>query len=169
MTHPDAVAWAQLPARSILEWTKPTLAHGVLAPMFARKAIPSDRRPPPISAIATLGPCVRCGAEVAPFDRLPGRELVHFVCDAGTRAGVTRRIEAMRSMHRAALALARFPIAKAQLDREMTALPDAAEVAEILDALGRVRVAVECSPQMAADQRRLALSYLDALCRKLAD
>lgn len=136
--------------------------------MFARKSLPPDRRPPPLPLVPSLGPCERCGADVAPFDRMPGQGLRHFVCDVATRADVTRRIEAMRSMHRAALALAHVPVAKAQLSREIAALPDAADAGEVLDALGRVQLSVECAPDLGAEQRRLALSYLESLCRKLS-
>lgn len=136
--------------------------------MFARpKTIVDSRRPPPLTAGASLGACVRCGRDVAPIDRMTGAEVRHWLCDEVVRDGVSRRVEAMRALHRAVLALGQLPAAKEQLERSMLALPDAAGVGEVLDVLSRARVAVECSPQVNVDQRRLALSYLDALEKKL--
>ena len=144
--------------------------------MFARKFPIPDRRaaPPamvaPAVAPAVLGACARCGAEVRPGDGMHGRSgahLVHFVCDPSVRDGVTRQIEAMRSLHRASAALRHVPIAKSMLDGEMAILPDVTDVGRVIDVLSRVRVAVECSPNLDRDPRRLALSYLDAILRKL--
>jgi hypothetical protein len=140
--------------------------------MFARKSPTiSDRRPPPPAiAVAPLGVCARCGAEVKPGDGMHGRSgarLQHFVCDPSVRDGVTRQIEAMRSLHRASAALRHVPVAKTMLDDELAVLPDVTDLGQVIDVLGRVRVAVECAPNLARDPRRLALSYLDALLRKL--
>jgi hypothetical protein len=92
----------------------------------------------------------------------------HFVCDAVTRAGVTRQIEAMRTLHRATKALAHLPVAKAQLEMQLAELPDVTDVGAVLDLLSRTRVSVECARNVPSDQRRLALSYLDAMLRKLS-
>lgn len=120
----------------------------------------------------SLGPCVKCGCDVAPADGMHGLRLVgaarHFVCEPTLRDGVTRRIEAMRALHRARTALGHLPSAKAQLEAQIAQLPDVAEVGEVLDLLARVRVAVECTPGLPPDQRRLGLSYLDSITRKLA-
>lgn len=141
--------------------------------MFARRFPVSDRRPvPPAVAAggAGLGACTRCGAEVKAGDGMHGRSgdgLQHFVCDPSVRAGVARQIEAMRSLHRASSALEHVPVAKAMLRDELALLPDVTDIARVVEVLGRVRVAVECAPNLSRDPRRLALSYLDALLRKL--
>lgn len=142
--------------------------------MFARKLPISDRRPSP-PAVSALGPiplgmCARCGAEVRTGDGMHGRtgaRLQHFVCDPSVRDGVTRQIEAMRSLHRAAAALQHVPVAKRMLEAELLLLPDVTDVGRVVDLLARVRLVVECSPAVARDTRRLALSFLDALVRKL--
>jgi len=91
----------------------------------------------------------------------------HFVCDAATRDDVARRIEAMRALHRATKALAHLPLTKAQLELQLAELPDVTDVGAVLEVLTRTRVSVECAKGVPSEQRRLALSYLDAMLRKL--
>lgn len=140
--------------------------------MFARKVPSPDRRPPLSPAVLpTLGACVRCGEPVAPTDGMHGRMaegVRHFVCDVATRDGVTRQIEAMRALHRAIKALAHLPGPKAQLEMQLAALPDVTEVGAVIEVLSRTRVSVECARNVPSEQRRLALSYLDAMLRKLS-
>lgn len=140
--------------------------------MFARKVPSPDRLPPTGPAVLpTLGACVRCGEPVAPTDGMHGRMaegVRHFVCDVATRDEVTRRVEAMRSLHRASKALAHLPLAKAQLEMQLAELPDVTDVGAVLDVLSRTRVSVECARDVPSEKRRLALSYLDAMLRKLS-
>lgn len=140
--------------------------------MFTRKVPTPDRRPPSVPvALPTLGVCVRCGEPVAPTDGMHGRMtegVRHFVCDAVTRDGVTRQIEAVRTLHRAIKALAHLPVPKAQLEVQLAELPDVTDVGAVLDVLSRTRTAVECARNVPPEQRRLALSYLDAMLRKLS-
>ena len=114
---------------------------------------------------------MRCGELVAETDGMHGRTtegVRHFVCDVATRDQVTRQIEAMRALHRATKALAHLPVPKAQLEMQLAALPDVADVGAVLDVLSRTRVSVECAKGVSSEQRRLALSYLDAMLRKLS-
>ena len=126
----------------------------------------------PMPQAPGLGACVRCGLEVAATDGMHGVRTLgavrHFICEPSLRSGVTRRIEAVRTLHRACTALGHLPAAKAHLEMQLAQLPDVTDVGEVLELLSRVRVAVECTPGLATEQRRLALSYLDSVARKLA-
>ena len=132
----------------------------------------TDARPPaPPSALRkTLGTCARCGLPVQAGEDLDtvGASLSHFVCDEALRGSVEKRVEAMRALHRAITALANLPDGKASLEEDVARLPDAIDVGDAVGALQRARTLVECTATDRPERRRLALSYLDSMLRKLA-
>jgi hypothetical protein len=143
---------------------------------FFRKAgSVSDVRPPPPptatlpTGTANVGMCERCGEYVLTGEGLDGAGgvLRHFVCDAVIRGAVSRKVEAMRSLHRAISALSRLPDVQRALEADVAAMPDVIDMGEALSALERTRLHVECTAFDQPEQRRLALSYIDTLLRKL--
>jgi hypothetical protein len=143
---------------------------------FFRKAgVVSDVRPPPPPGTPTaLGVCTRCGEPVLHgegLDRVLGegaREgLQHFVCDAHLRDAAMRKIEAVRSLHRAIAALAPLREVQAALASDVAGMPDVVEIGDVLAVLERTRTSVECTTIAQPEKRRLALSYLDTVLRKL--
>jgi hypothetical protein len=149
---------------------------------FRKGAAVSDARPPapPRPDRQALGTCARCGLAVMLGEGLdanvraprasggPDAALVHFVCDAEIRGSVERKVEAMRALHRAIAALTNLPDVRASLEHEVAQLPDAIQVGDAVTALERARTLVECTAMERPERRRLALSYLDAMLRKLA-
>jgi hypothetical protein len=138
---------------------------------FRKSAAVSDVRPPaPPSAVRpSLGPCAHCGLGVLVGEGLDsGPALAHFVCDAQIRGGVEKKVEAMRSLHRAISALSNLPDIRASLESDVAQLPDVIQLSDAVSALERARTLVECTAMDRPEQRRLALSYLDAMLRKLA-
>ena len=113
--------------------------------------------------------CERCGEYVLTGEGLDGAGgvLRHFVCDAVIRGAVSRKVEAMGSLHRAISALARLPDVQRSLEADVAAMPDVIDMGEALVALERARLQVECTAFDQPEQRRLALSYLDTTLRKL--
>jgi len=97
-----------------------------------------------------------------------GAALAHFVCDAEIRGSVEKKVEAMRALHRAIGALSNLPDIRASLVHEVERLPDAIEVSDAVTVLEHARTLVECTAMDRPERRRLALSYLDAMLRKLA-
>ena len=97
-----------------------------------------------------------------------GGSLVHFICDADTRGSVQKKVEAMRALHRAVSALSNLPDVRASLANEISELPDVIEVGDAIVLIERARTLVECTAMDRPEQRRLALSFLDAMLRKLA-
>ena len=142
---------------------------------FFRKAgsVSDVRPPPPPTALATprtnVGMCERCGEYVLTGEGLDGAGgvLRHFVCDAVVRGSVSRKVEAMRSLHRAISALARLPDVQRSLEADVATMPDMIDMQDALAALDRARLSVECTTFDQPEQRRLALSYLDTMLRKL--
>jgi hypothetical protein len=138
---------------------------------FRRAGVISDARPPRLPGTgAGLGVCLRCGEPVASEDGLdgPGGRIEHFVCDSAIRDGVGRRIEAVRALHRAVPALQPVSDGHQRLRSEIASLPDAPSVHDVVQALERVRTAIECQKGLDPGRRRLSLSYVDAILRKLA-
>lgn len=127
-----------------------------------------DRRPPPPVPPVGDGICVRCGDAVATDERDRGEPVRHLVCDVVVRRGLLRRIEASRAIHRAIAALASVPILRARIATDVAALPDACDVADAMLFLARARTIVECSAELTPQQRRVALSFVDATSRKLS-
>lgn len=111
--------------------------------------------------------CTKCGEPVAIDERDAGEPPRHLVCDAATRSGLLRRIEASRALHRAIAALASVPILATRLAGDIAAVPDACDVADAMAFLARARTVVECSGELTPQQRRIALSYVEATTRKL--
>lgn len=112
--------------------------------------------------------CERCGEYVLTGEGLDGVGVLrHFVCDAIVRGAVSRKVEAMRSLHRAVSALARLPDVQRSLEADVAAMPDVIDMQDALAALERARLQVECTAFDQPEQRRLALSYLDTTLRKL--
>ena len=138
---------------------------------FFRKAgsVSDVRPPPPPTARANVGSCERCGEYVLTGEGLDGASgvLRHFVCDAVVRGAVSRKVEAMRCLHRAISALSRLPEVQRSLEADVAAMPDVIEMQDALTALDRARLHVECTAFDQPEQRRLALSYLDTTLRKL--
>lgn len=140
---------------------------------FRRAGVISDARPPRVPgdlpAAAGLGVCLRCGEPVAVGDGLDGHgvRLEHFVCDSAVRDDVGRRLEAVRTLHRAVPALQPVADAHRRLAQEIAALPDVPSVHDVVVAFEHVRMAVECQKGLDPGRRRLSLSYLDAILRKL--
>jgi hypothetical protein len=141
---------------------------------FRKSAAVSDVRPPapPLSLPRAIGNCTRCGLGVMPgeglTDDVGADGLVHFVCDAEIRGSVERKVEAMRALHRAISALSTLPDVRSSLENDLAQLPDAIQVGDAVDALERARTLVECTAMDRPERRRLALSFLDAMLRKLA-
>jgi hypothetical protein len=143
---------------------------------FRKGGAVSDVRPPapPVSVRPALGACALCGLPVlvgAGSDfagELARTGLVHFVCDADVRGSVEKKVEAMRALHRAISALTNLPDIRASLENEVAHLPDAIQVGDAVSALERARTLVECTAMDRPERRRLALSYLDSMLRKLA-
>jgi hypothetical protein len=115
----------------------------------------------------SMGPCERCGADVAPLERLSSQGLRHFYCQPVVRAETMRRIEAMQALHRSLIALATVEPAKRQLERELPCLPDIATMGDIVDVLHRVRLATVCAHGLPSDQRAWAVTYLERLAASL--
>ncbi len=145
---------------------------------FRKSGVVSDARPPapPPSTRSAVGTCARCGLDVMVGEGLDSpagvgnaSAPVHFVCDADIRGSVERRVEAMRALHRAISALSNLPEVRASLESEVADLPDVIQVGDAVTALERARTLVECTAMDRPEQRRLALSFLDAMLRKLAD
>lgn len=90
-----------------------------------------------------------------------------MICDGAARRALVERIEASRAVHRAAAALASVPALHDRLCAAIAGLPDVCDVPEAIAFLTRARVAVECSRDIGPQQRRMALSLLDASLRKL--
>jgi hypothetical protein len=137
---------------------------------FRKSGSVSDvRPPPPPTARTNVGSCARCGEYVLTGEGLDGAGgvLRHFVCDAVVRGAVSRKVEAMRSLHRAISALARLPEVQRSLEADVAAMPDVIDLADALSALERARLHVECTAFDQPEQRRLALSYIDTTLRKL--
>lgn len=140
---------------------------------FRKSTTVSDARPPaPPSALRkALGTCIRCGLPVQvgeDLDAGASLTLSHFVCDAQLRGSVEKRVEAMRALHRAITALSSLPDVQASLEDEVAHLPDAIQVGDAVGALERARTLVECTATERPEGRRLALSFLDSMLRKLA-
>ena len=140
---------------------------------FRKGSATSDVRPPPPPTLpltkgAAVGMCERCGEYVLTGEGLDGAGVLrHFTCDANVRGSVARKVEAMRSIHRAIVALAGLPEVQRSLAADLAAMPDLIEMHDALDALDRARLHVECSAFDQPEQRRIALSYLDTILRKL--
>lgn len=138
---------------------------------FFRKAgsVSDIRPPPPPTTRSTVGMCERCGEYVLTGEGLDGAGgvLRHFVCDPVIRGAVSRKVEAMRSLHRSISALARLPDVQRSLEADVAAMPDVIDLGDALAALERARLQVECTAFDQPEQRRLALSYLDTMLRKL--
>ncbi|UJR85917.1 Hypothetical protein I5071_79970 [Sandaracinus amylolyticus] len=126
-----------------------------------------DRLPPPPRARQGDPACARCGEPVSPDERDAGEPVRHLVCDTQVRAALLQRIEASRAVHRAAAALAAVPAVQAKLTADIAALPDACDVGDALAFLARARVVIECSSELSPQQRRVAISFVDATVRKL--
>ena len=145
--------------------------HDVTNSGFFRKGstVSDVRPPPPPAARPSLGLCDRCGEYVLTGEGLDGAKgpLRHFVCDPAIRSGIAKKVEAMRSLHRAVTALASLPDVQRGLEADLAALPDAIDLGDALAALERARTHVECTSFDQPEQRRLALSYLDTTLRKL--
>jgi len=143
-----------------------------MSTFFRRAGVISDARPPRVPGAATegLGVCLRCGEPVAVADGLdgPSGRLEHFVCDSAIRDEVSRRIEAVRALHRAVPALQPVSDAHRRVREEIAALPDAPSVHDVVVAFERIRMSVECQKGLDPGRRRLSLSYLDVILRKLA-
>jgi hypothetical protein len=139
---------------------------------FRRAATISDARPPKIPGAGggPLGVCLRCGEPVAAGDGLDGSSdrIEHFVCDSAIRDDVGRRVEAVRALHRAVPALSPVADGHRRIQLEIASLPDMPSVHDVISAFERTRVAVECQKGLDPGRRRLSLSYLDAILRKLA-
>lgn len=129
----------------------------------------SDRGPPPLPVGGAPAParCARCGEPIDEGDRDGSATPRHVVCDPVERRALARRIEAGRAIHRAIAALGAVPAVQARIAEDVAALPDAAGVGEALAFLGRARTVVECSAEMSAQQRRVALSLIDSAVRRL--
>lgn len=142
-----------------------------MSTFFRRTGIISDARPPrvPGGVTAGLGVCLRCGEPVATTDGLddPSGRIEHFVCDSAVRDDVGRRIEAVRALHRAVPALQPVSDAHRRVRDEIAGLPDVPSVHDVVLAFQRTRMAVECQKGLDPGRRRLSLSYLDAILRKL--
>jgi hypothetical protein len=138
---------------------------------FFRKAgtVSDIRPPPPPGTRSNVGMCERCGEYVLTGEGLDGAGgvLRHFVCDAVIRGAVSRKVEAMRSLHRAISALAALPEIQRALETDVAAMPDVIDMQDALGALERARLQVECTSFDQPEQRRLALSYIDTMLRKL--
>ena len=61
-----------------------------------------------------------------------------------------------------------LPDVRASLANEISELPDVIEVGDAIVLIERARTLVECTAMDRPEQRRLALSFLDAMLRKLA-
>lgn len=128
---------------------------------------PDRLPPPPPRTRVSEAACARCGEPVAADEGDGSEPPRHIVCDAGERAALLRRIEASRAVHRAAAALGSVPAVQARLATYLAALPDAPDVLDVLAFLERARTVVECSAELSPQQRRIALSFVDATTRKL--
>lgn len=126
-----------------------------------------DRRPPPPRVREGDPACARCGEPVGTDERDAGEPVRHLVCDAGERAALLRRIEASRAVHRAATALGAVPAVQARLSADLAALPDACDVRDAMAFLARARTVIECSSELSPQQRRVAISFVDATMKKL--
>lgn len=147
-----------------------TLRTEVAGNGFFRKSgtVSDVRPPPPPGPRVAVGTCERCGEYVLTGEGLDGAGVLrHYVCDAIVRGAVSRKVEAMRSLHRAIAALSRLPDVQRALQADVDAMPDVIDMHDALAALERARVQVECTTFDQPEQRRLALSYLDTLLRKL--
>ena len=69
---------------------------------------------------------------------------------------------------RAVPALQPVSDAHRRVREEIAALPDAPSVHDVVVAFERIRMSVECQKGLDPGRRRLSLSYLDAILRKLA-
>jgi hypothetical protein len=125
-----------------------------------------DRRPKP-PPVLPLPLCARCGLSVSGDERADGEQVRHLVCDVAQRRTLARRIEATRAIHRLISALASVPAIERALAADIAGLPDACDVPDALAFLERARTLVECSSDLGAQQRRIAISLLDATARKL--
>lgn len=137
---------------------------------FRKASVVSDVRPPPPPSTPTaLGVCTRCGEPVLHGEGLDGvREgLQHFVCDVHLRDAAMRKIEAVRSLHRAIAALSPLREVQASLAADVASMPDVVEMSDVLAVFERARTSVECTTIAQPEKRRLALSYLDTVLRKL--
>jgi hypothetical protein len=145
---------------------------GSMAGFERRRTGWPDRRPPPpppiaAAALSTSAACARCGEVVASDERDHGEPARPIVCDVAIRRGLARRIEASRAIHRAIAALAAVPVLQARMAADVAALPDACDLADAMAFLTRARTVVECSSELTVQQRRVALSFVDATTRKL--
>jgi hypothetical protein len=146
-----------------------TLKAGHVGGFFRKGAVTSDvRPPPPPTSRSSVGLCERCGEYVLTGEGLDGAGVLrHFVCDAIIRGAVARKVEAVRSIHRAIGALSRLPDVQRALMADLAAMPDVIELGDAIAVLDRARLQVECTAFDQPEQRRLALSYLDTMLRKL--
>ena len=148
-----------------------TILQTAVSTFFRRAPVVSDARPPrlPGSVADVLGVCLRCGEPVALADGLDGLtgRVEHFVCDSAIRDDVSRRIEAVRALHRAVPALQPVSDGSRRVRQEIATLPDVSSVHDVVVAFERTRMAVECQKGLDPGRRRLSLSYLDAILRKL--
>jgi len=135
-----------------------TLRTDVSGGFFRKAGTVSDIRPPPPPGTrSNVGMCERCGEYVLTGEGLDGAGgvLRHFVCDAVIRGAVSRKVEAMR------------PEIQRALETDVAAMPDVIDMQDALGALERARLQVECTSFDQPEQRRLALSYIDTMLRKL--
>ena len=111
--------------------------------------------------------CERCGDRVAPDGRDEGEPARHIVCDVAARRVIARRLEASRAVHRTIGALAALPGVRATIEPLVAELPDACDPADAIAFLSRARTLVECTRDLGPQQRRMALSFLDATTKRL--
>ncbi len=127
---------------------------------------PDRRLPPP--PVEPIDRCVRCGELVTKDERLEGIEIRHLICDPSTRRALARQLEASRAIHRVLSAITSIPILAERLEAAIADLPDAGDAGAALAFTAHARVVVECSSELSGEQRRMALSYLDAATRSLS-
>jgi hypothetical protein len=137
---------------------------------FFRRARPiSDVRPPP-PAPAAVPCCVRCGRPVSRDQRLDrGEGPEHLICDAAIVSDLDRRLEAGRALHRALGALGALEPLRERVGEERKTLPDVIDPVIAAELLARMHTAVEVARFPRVEQRKLAISLLEALSRRLSE
>jgi hypothetical protein len=111
---------------------------------------------------------VQCGAPVPRdqgIDR--GQGVEHLVCAPTVVADLERRLEAARALDRALGALGALEPLRERVRVEALALPDVVDPRVAREALARLETIVALTRFARLEQRKLALSLLETLARRL--
>jgi hypothetical protein len=137
---------------------------------FRRARTISDARPPaPPSERAARASCVVCAQPVSSDQAIDrGRGIQHVVCEPEVISDLDRRIEAARALHRAFATLGAMKPLSARVESEQRVVGDVITPEAALEALARLRTAVELARFERPAQRKLCLTMLDGLLARVS-